>query len=437
MIHLMPNYATHGRTESKPPYYTSGTLLYGPEGTPGREVRETGLRGRQDSPPAVHQSSSFLIDDILGKKERERHGTPGELPSRDAGRDRQRRHSAEREVLRYRETEEERDCERHHHDRTDSNRRERTLFDYERSKNTNSERQRDRESERFRIESDRHRETGIKYRDIERSSNSNRYMESHREREPPLEHQFHHVHHQTSPVSKSIPSPSSTASSSGLLSPELPRPTPINPAAIQTSALTTPTLFKPLPTMYEPTMPSQAAYLNSQLSAFQGSLVRQMCGSMPGLGHIPPYGRHEYPAIFDGQYPFSKVYQSRPFFWHPFLQRPMHKRKGGQVRFSNDQTIDLEKKFETQKYLSPPERKRLAKSLQLTERQVKTWFQNRRAKWRRLKQESPTPEKSDENSGESSKHADDSMMSNESSGDESCDDDVITDDVIDVGQENE
>lgn len=40
------------------------------------------------------------------------------------------------------------------------------------------------------------------------------------------------------------------------------------------------------------------------------------------------------------------------------------------MRFSNDQTIELEKKFETQKYLSPPERKRLAKMLQLSERQV-------------------------------------------------------------------
>uniref|UniRef100_G3PRQ0 Hematopoietically-expressed homeobox protein HHEX n=1 Tax=Gasterosteus aculeatus TaxID=69293 RepID=G3PRQ0_GASAC len=78
---------------------------------------------------------------------------------------------------------------------------------------------------------------------------------------------------------------------------------------------------------------------------------------------------------------------SKPLLWTPFIQRPLHKRKGGQVRFSNDQTIELEKKFETQKYLSPPERKRLAKMLQLSERQVKTWFQNRRAKWRRLKQE--------------------------------------------------
>lgn len=66
------------------------------------------------------------------------------------------------------------------------------------------------------------------------------------------------------------------------------------------------------------------------------------------------------------------------------------------MRFSNDQTIELEKKFETQKYLSPPERKRLAKMLQLSERQVKTWFQNRRAKWRRLKQENPQSNKKDE-----------------------------------------
>lgn len=70
-----------------------------------------------------------------------------------------------------------------------------------------------------------------------------------------------------------------------------------------------------------------------------------------------------------GAVPF---FEGKPLLWSPFIQRPLHKRKGGQVRFSNDQTIELEKKFETQKYLSPPERKRLAKMLQLSERQVRS-----------------------------------------------------------------
>lgn len=47
-----------------------------------------------------------------------------------------------------------------------------------------------------------------------------------------------------------------------------------------------------------------------------------------------------------------------------------HKRKGGQIRFTNEQTDALERKFDRHKYLSPNERKRLARTLQLSERQV-------------------------------------------------------------------
>ncbi|XP_066934798.1 hematopoietically-expressed homeobox protein HHEX-like [Clytia hemisphaerica] len=65
-------------------------------------------------------------------------------------------------------------------------------------------------------------------------------------------------------------------------------------------------------------------------------------------------------------------------------------RKGGQVRFTHTQSTELERVFSVQKYVSPQERKQLARSLRsidLSERQVKTWFQNRRAKWRRIKLE--------------------------------------------------
>lgn len=75
-------------------------------------------------------------------------------------------------------------------------------------------------------------------------------------------------------------------------------------------------------------------------------------------------------------------------FWqHLFLRRKimlqLKPRKGGQIRFSHQQIIDLEKRFGKSKYLSASERKKIAGRINLTERQVKTWFQNRRAKWRR------------------------------------------------------
>lgn len=47
------------------------------------------------------------------------------------------------------------------------------------------------------------------------------------------------------------------------------------------------------------------------------------------------------------------------------------------------QIFQLERMFETQKYLSSVERHQLADLLNLTDTQVKTWFQNRRMKFKR------------------------------------------------------
>ena len=43
----------------------------------------------------------------------------------------------------------------------------------------------------------------------------------------------------------------------------------------------------------------------------------------------------------------------------------------------------LEKRFQEKRYLSIPERISVAKDLGLNEQQVKTWFQNRRTKWKK------------------------------------------------------
>ena len=51
--------------------------------------------------------------------------------------------------------------------------------------------------------------------------------------------------------------------------------------------------------------------------------------------------------------------------------------------FTDLQLMGLEKRFETQKYLSTPDRMDVAESLGLTQLQVKTWYQNRRMKWKK------------------------------------------------------
>lgn len=67
---------------------------------------------------------------------------------------------------------------------------------------------------------------------------------------------------------------------------------------------------------------------------------------------------------------------------HPYQNRTPPKRKKPRTSFSRVQICELEKRFHRQKYLASAERAALAKSLKMTDAQVKTWFQNRRTKWR-------------------------------------------------------
>ncbi|XP_063850485.1 homeobox protein Hox-A3-like [Scylla paramamosain] len=59
------------------------------------------------------------------------------------------------------------------------------------------------------------------------------------------------------------------------------------------------------------------------------------------------------------------------------------KKKKARTTFTGRQIFELERQFEVKKYLSSSERAEMAKLLNVTETQVKIWFQNRRTKWKK------------------------------------------------------
>nr|DBA16633.1 TPA: hypothetical protein GDO54_004010 [Pyxicephalus adspersus] len=117
----------------------------------------------------------------------------------------------------------------------------------------------------------------------------------------------------------------------------------------------------------------------------------------PSSSHIPvlspthlssPCARSETPASEAPQSSESEIEQVVPRVKKPRRSRTI---------FTEMQLMGLEKKFQKQKYLSTPDRLDLAQSLGLTQLQVKTWYQNRRMKWKKIVlkggQEAPTKPK--------------------------------------------
>ncbi|XP_011541345.1 homeobox protein BarH-like 2 isoform X1 [Homo sapiens] len=140
--------------------------------------------------------------------------------------------------------------------------------------------------------------------------------------------------------------------------------------------------------------PSLRAYPLLSVITRQPTVISHLVPATPGIAQA--LSCHQVTEAVSAEAPGGEALASSESETEQPTPRQKKPRRSRTI-FTELQLMGLEKKFQKQKYLSTPDRLDLAQSLGLTQLQVKTWYQNRRMKWKKMVlkggQEAPTKPK--------------------------------------------